>query len=51
MSKYSCPVGNNGRGGSSDIIALSESEAMEWMEKYGDADITEKEFSHALVEA
>lgn len=51
MSKYSCSVGNNGRGGSSDIITLTESEAMEWMEEYGDADIMEREFSHALVEA
>lgn len=51
MSKYSCSVGNNGRGGSSDIIALTESEAMEWMEEHGDPEIMEKEFSHALEEA
>ena len=51
MSKYSCSVGNNGRGGSSDIIALTESEAMQWMEEYGDSEIMEKEFAHTLEEA
>lgn len=51
LSKYSCSVGNNGRGGSSDIIALTESEAMEWMEEYGDPDIMEIEFKDSLQEA
>lgn len=51
MSKYSESCGGNSWSGGSDIIALSEAEAMEWMEEYGDADIMVREFSHALVEA
>lgn len=50
-SKYSCSVGNNGRGGSSEIIPLSESEAMNWLEENGDPEIIEKEFPHLLEEA
>jgi hypothetical protein len=49
MSKYSCSVGNNGRGGSSDIIPLTESEALEWAEEK-DQDAVDH-FSHLLEEA
>jgi hypothetical protein len=50
MSKYSCSVGNIGRGGSSDIIPMTEAEAMEWCEEY-DQDSLENHFSHNLEEA
>jgi hypothetical protein len=49
MSKYSVSVGNNCWGGSSDIIALTESEALEWAEEH-DQDAV-KHFSHLLEEA
>lgn len=51
MSKYSCSVGNNGRGGSSDIIPMTESEAIEWCEEHEQEDTLETHFSHMLEEA
>jgi len=34
MSKYSTPIGNNGRGGGSDIIPLSKEDALAWAEEH-----------------
>lgn len=51
MSKYSCPVGNNGSGGDSEIIPMTEEEALEWCEESNNQDSIEKHFSNLVEEA
>ena len=51
MSSYSVNVGNNGRGGSSEIIPMSKQEALEWCEIRGLADEIEEEFADTIKDA
>lgn len=51
LSKYSEPVGNNGRGGSSDIIPMSEEEAREWLEEHDEVGALEEHFAKDLANA
>ena len=46
MSKYATPCGNM-TGGGSKISPITEAEAKEWREKYGDADEYEAAFGPA----
>lgn len=50
LSKYSEPIGNNGRGGGSDIIPLTVEEAIGWCEQY-DQEALFAHFSDFLEEA
>lgn len=46
MSSWAVPVGNNGTGGGSGIMPLSNAEALEWCENNDvDADVITKHFA------
>lgn len=51
LSRYSVPVGNNGRGGGSEIVALTADQAFDWMEENGLTEEAEKEFPDKIEEA
>lgn len=51
MSQYSVPVGNNGRGGGSEIRVLTADQAFDWMEENGLTEAAEKEFPDRIEEA
>lgn len=44
LSPYSQPVGDTGRGGGSDIIALSKEDAFNWLEGHDLTEEAEKSF-------
>ena len=50
MTKYSKPCGNM-TGGGSDIIPLSKTEALHWMERYGEPEDIERYFSEMIEDA
>jgi hypothetical protein len=50
MSKYSRPCGDM-TGGGEGLEPITKSEALEWMEKYGDTETIEKYFSDVIEQA
>ena len=51
LSAYSQPVGNDGYTGGSDIVPLSENEAMDWLERHDEVDTLQDLFADQLTEA
>lgn len=51
MSAYSRSVGNNGRGGGSDIRALTPDEARQWLEEKDQVEELERYFGSEIEEA
>lgn len=51
LSSYSQPVGNNGRGGGSEIIAYTADQAFDWLEEHDLTEEAEKEFPGKIEEA
>jgi hypothetical protein len=51
MSKYQVAVGNNGMGGSSEIIPMDEDEARHWLETHECTEELEKLFGNKIEDA
>ncbi len=51
LSKYAVSVGDNGMGGSSEIIPMSEREARQWMEDHDCTEELEKFFGQDIQDA
>jgi hypothetical protein len=51
MTSYSTDLGNNSRGGGSDIRPMTEHEALRWCEQYEDESAIELHFAHLIEEA
>lgn len=51
MSRWSQPVGNNGRGGGSGIMVLTPGEALDWLESHNAVDAIETHFADAIQDA
>ena len=51
MTKYSKPVGNMTSGSSDNIVPLTESEALEWLERHEETTAIEQYFEPQIEEA
>jgi hypothetical protein len=51
MTRWARPVGNNGRTGGEGIFEFEPEEALEWAERYLDADAIEKHFGEMVEDA
>jgi hypothetical protein len=51
MSKYSRPVGNNGRGGGEGLEPFTADEARRWLEEHNFVDELEEHFGSQIEEA
>lgn len=51
LSNYSVPVGNNGSGAGSEIVALTTEEAFDWLQDHDCIEEAEKEFPDRIEEA
>ena len=51
MSRFAQSAGQNSWSGGSDLIPMSKAEALEWAEKYLDAETVEEHFADSIKDA